>query len=87
LAGRTLEDEMADASKPNPSQDRETDPPRVAGQPARKELSGAALRALAEAQQRRDHPAAPLAPEIDGRGGLEPVRYQDWEVKGLATDF
>ena len=22
-----------------------------------------------------------------GRGGLEPVRYDDWEVKGLASDF
>ena len=22
-----------------------------------------------------------------GRGGLEPVRYNDWEVKGLASDF
>ena len=25
--------------------------------------------------------------EKDGRGGLEPVRYGDWEVKGLASDF
>ena len=25
--------------------------------------------------------------EIDGRGGLEPVRYNDWEVKGIASDF
>ena len=22
-----------------------------------------------------------------GRGGLEPIRYGDWEVKGLASDF
>ena len=22
-----------------------------------------------------------------GRGGLEPVRYEDWEVKGIASDF
>ncbi|NJR13405.1 MAG: DUF1674 domain-containing protein, partial [Phyllobacteriaceae bacterium] len=22
-----------------------------------------------------------------GRGGLEPARYGDWEVKGLAIDF
>ena len=27
------------------------------------------------------------AREINGRGGLEPVRYDDWEVKGLASDF
>ncbi|WP_419544884.1 DUF1674 domain-containing protein [Methylobacterium oryzae] len=26
-------------------------------------------------------------PERQGRGGLEPVRYDDWEVKGLAVDF
>ena len=25
--------------------------------------------------------------EINGRGGLEPVRYDDWEVKGIASDF
>ena len=46
----------------------------------------AATRALAEAEERRKAPAG-VAPEIDGRGGLEPVRYGDWEVKGLATDF
>lgn len=55
-------------------------------------LSPAAERALAEAQARRaaiDARAAELAGtrEIDGRGGLEPVRYNDWEVKGLASDF
>ncbi|KPF64251.1 hypothetical protein IP69_18815 [Bosea sp. AAP35] len=57
-----------------------------------KPLSPAAERALAEAQARRaaiDARAAELAGarEIDGRGGLEPVRYNDWEVKGLASDF
>ena len=25
--------------------------------------------------------------ELNGRGGLDPVRYGDWEVKGLASDF
>ena len=25
--------------------------------------------------------------EIGGRGGLEPARYGDWEVKGIAADF
>lgn len=28
-----------------------------------------------------------MPPEIDGRGGEEPTRYGDWEVKGLASDF
>lgn len=59
-------------------------PPRV--------LSPAAQRALAEAEARRaavDAHAAELAsrPEKDGRGGLEPVRYGDWEIKGLTSDF
>lgn len=57
-----------------------------------RELSPAAQRALAEAAERRaaiDARAAEIAkrPERKGRGGLEPVRYDDWEVKGLASDF
>jgi hypothetical protein len=60
--------------------------------PVRKPLSPAAERALAEAEERR---AAQLAleqdlasqRERDGRGGHDPVRYNDWEVKGLASDF
>lgn len=57
-----------------------------------KTLTPAARRALAEAAERRaaiDARAADLAKakEQRGRGGLEPVRYEDWEVKGLATDF
>jgi hypothetical protein len=57
-----------------------------------KELTPAAQRALAEAQARRaaiDARAAELKreKEVDGRGGLEPVRYDDWEVKGIASDF
>lgn len=47
-----------------------------------------ARRALAEAVQRRRNTAKEgRAPEVDGRGGLDPARYGDWEVKGLATDF
>ena len=57
-----------------------------------KPLSPEARRALEEAAQRRaDIDAQALrarpVPEHQGRGGLEPVRYADWEVKGLATDF
>ena len=48
----------------------------------------AAKRALAEAAARRAQHAGPLlAPELGGRGGLEPVRFGDWEVNGLASDF
>jgi hypothetical protein len=25
--------------------------------------------------------------ELNGRRGPEPVRYGDWEVKGIASDF
>jgi len=25
--------------------------------------------------------------EVGGRGGLEPTRYGDWEVKGICVDF
>lgn len=57
-----------------------------------KALSPAARRALEEAAARRaaiDARAAEITarPERQGRGGLEPVRYQDWEIKGLAVDF
>lgn len=55
-----------------------------------KTLSPAAQRALEEAAARRaelDRRAAELPPEKGGRGGLEPVRYGDWEIKGLAADF
>jgi hypothetical protein len=57
----------------------------------RKPLSPAAERALAEAAVRRaerDRAAAERPPESGGRSGeLDPVRYGDWEVKGIATDF
>lgn len=52
------------------------------------DLPPAAQRALAEAQARRDQAkAAELPPELGGREGPEPVRYGDWEKKGLAIDF
>ena len=51
-------------------------------------LPPAALRALAEAEERRKSgKALELAPELGGRDGPEPVRYGDWEKKGLAIDF
>lgn len=46
-----------------------------------------AARALAEAEVRRKAKPIALAKEIGGREGLEPVRYGDWEKKGLAVDF
>lgn len=60
------------------------------GSAAQQKLPPPALRALAEAEARRksyiDREAA-LPKETGGRGGKDPVRYGDWEVKGLAADF
>lgn len=56
----------------------------------RKPLSPAAQRALAEAAARRRQIDAEMAarpPETGGRGGLDPNRYGDWEIKGLTADF
>ena len=68
------------------------DGPAVEGAHPGKVLTAAARRALAEAAERRlelDRRAAELArtPERNGRGGLEPVRYDDWEIDGRAVDF
>jgi hypothetical protein len=51
-------------------------------------LPPAALRALAEAEERRKAAKdAALPTELGGRNGPEPVRFGDWEKKGLAIDF
>jgi hypothetical protein len=48
----------------------------------------AAARALAEAAARRAAAAeAPRPREVGGRDGPEPVRYGDWERRGIAVDF
>lgn len=60
------------------------------GAPPAKSLPAAAQRALAEAAARRAARAAAEinAPtEVRGRGGLDPARYGDWEIKGIAADF
>lgn len=52
------------------------------------DLPPAAQRALAEAAERRAKAEAQaLPPELGGRDGPEPVRYGDWEKKGIAVDF
>lgn len=50
--------------------------------------AAAAARALAEAAARQAA-AAPLElpKEVGGRDGPEPVRYGDWERRGIAVDF
>jgi hypothetical protein len=65
-----------------------TDAEREASAP--RALSPAAQRALAEAQVRRaefDRLAKERPKEFNGRRGPDPVRYGDWEVKGIASDF
>ena len=68
-----------------------TDPDKIAAdeQPVR-DLPDAAKRALAEAEARRRQIDAEMARqpvEKGGRGGLDPARYGDWEIKGLTSDF
>ena len=73
---------MADVTKKGESGESVAEAPR-------KTLAPAAERALAEAEERRRKAdAAPPRPrEINGRGGEEPTRYGDWEVKGIISDF
>ena len=67
--------------------------PPTRPRPARpKKLRPEAARALEEAAARRaalEEKAKALAAkkELKGREGPDPVRYDDWEVKGLASDF
>jgi hypothetical protein len=82
-----LEDELENAPQTDPTTEGQAEPAQGAAPIERKEMSAAARRALAEAEARRRQTVAPLPPEINGRGGLEPVRYHDWEIKGLANDF
>jgi hypothetical protein len=71
------------------SQPERTESPPAAGG-AKKPLTPAAERALAEAATRRaarDRAAAEAPAEVGGPSGLDPVRYGDWEHKGIASDF
>ncbi len=59
------------------------------GDEAPKRPSAVAQRALAEAVARRAAIDArgSCSGERGGRGGLDPVRYGDWEIRGIAADF
>ena len=62
----------------------------AAAAPAEKVLSPQARRALAEAEARRaayDRATEQRPREINGRGGLDPARFGDWENKGISSDF
>ncbi|SDX49729.1 DUF1674 domain-containing protein [Litoreibacter albidus] len=54
----------------------------------KEDLPPAALRALEEAAARKKAAKElDLPSELGGRDGPEPVRYGDWERKGIAVDF
>jgi len=56
----------------------------------RNDLPPAALRALAEAEERRkknEQEKKEIPREVDGPEGPEPTRYGDWERKGITSDF
>lgn len=63
--------------------------PTIPGAAPGKQLSPEAIRALEEAEARRQAATRQDLPtEINGRReGEEPTRYGDWEKKGLAVDF
>ena len=57
---------------------------------AKKPLSAAAERALAEAAERRaeaERKAIERPRETARKNGPDPTRYGDWENKGIASDF
>lgn len=71
---------MTDSDTPQPQ--------RASEDERRRALPEAAQRALAEADARRAADQTKALPtELGGRDGPEPVRYGDWEKKGLAIDF
>ena len=77
-----LPPQLKPVDRPNPAAAQQTPP---ASKP---DLPPAAQRALAEAAERRLAASAlELPTELGGRDGPEPVRYGDWEKKGLAVDF
>ena len=72
--------------RPMSETDPATPPP---GAHPEKVLSPEALRALAEAEARRQAAQSAELPagEQGGPSGLEPTRFGDWERKGIAVDF
>jgi len=57
-------------------------------EPTQFDLPAAARRALDEAEERRNSTPKKASPiELGGRNGPDPVRYGDWEKKGIAVDF
>ena len=55
--------------------------------PPKKPLSPAAERQRQAAAEQQRQGGAGQPKEAQGRGGLDPTRYGDWEIKGVASDF
>lgn len=69
-------------------QNADNDNPSARTSDNARQLPPAAQRALKEAEERRRQQAdLQLPPETGGRGGAEPVRFGDYEIKGRAIDF
>jgi hypothetical protein len=79
---------MSSAQKPPESAGADAPEDATSG---RRPLNATAQRALAEAAARREareqKPGNAEPPEINGRRGLDPTRYGDWEINGLISDF
>jgi hypothetical protein len=72
------------------SETSENKSPETFDEASSRALTPAAQRALAEAEARRrerDSKMRPLAKELGGTDGPDPVRYGDWENGGIASDF
>jgi hypothetical protein len=93
FAGRRLDGRICDAfMEAMSTSDGDKDQAVTQASPPapKKPLPPAAQRALAEAAARRvarERNVVPSPAEQGGRKGLDPVRYGDWEVKGIASDF
>jgi hypothetical protein len=85
---RELRKERPMVKKPTPKEPPVPDNPIPPMPEPGPDLPPAAQRALAEAAARREAARnLELPPELGGRDGPEPVRYGDWEKKGIAIDF
>lgn len=81
---------MSDVEKPGEGVGEAAATPEASPRPRFEELPPAARRALLEAEERRrarDAAGEARPKEILGRDGPEPVRYGDWERKGIISDF
>ncbi len=68
--------------KQNPSQNTE-----IKRRAARTSHAKAALKEAELRKRQIDQANDTSAKEKNGRGGLDPARFGDWEVKGIASDF